>query len=302
MKFSRVMRWACVLLMAGMASVHAQEVKIMSYNIRFGTAEDGANAWKNRSAMMIDQIRRQDPDTLGLQEALRFQIDEIRKALPQYGEVGIGRDGGDKDEYSCILYNTNKFEVVDSGTFWLSRTPEKHSLDWNAALVRICTWALLTEKETGMRFYHFNTHLDYRSAEARLNGVRLIAERIAARKPDIPVVLTGDFNAAEDSPPVKYVKGTLEVDDGSKTPVILVDAFRVLHPDEKVVGTSNRFVGDKSGAKIDYILVQPETRVLSADIDFSMPDGRCISDHFPVTATVAFHNDGEPAPDDSGQE
>ncbi len=264
-------------------AVAALDVKVMTYNVRYGTAGDGANGWNSRRPLMIDQLRRQAPDTLGLQEALRFQIDDIRKALPQYGEIGIGRDGGTNGEYSCILYDTRKLDVLESGTFWLSNTPEKRSQDWGSACVRICTWALLADKTTGKPFYHYNTHLDHQSAEARLNGIKLIADRIAKRKPDAPFVLTGDFNAGEACPPLRYLTGV-------ESPVVLADSFRILHADAAEVGTFNRFQGDKSGAKIDYILVSPETKVLSADIDYSMPDGRCISDHFAVSATVCLQS------------
>lgn len=280
------------MLLIGMAClgfcalpVRALEVKVMTYNIRYGSADDGANAWIFRRKLMIDQIRRQAPGTLGLQEALRFQIDDLRKGLPQYGEVGIGRDGGTKGEYSCILYDTRKYKVLDSGTFWLSNTPEKISRDWNSGCRRICTWALLADKKTGQTFYHYNTHLDNASAEARLKGVQLIAKRIAAGKTGVPFVLTGDFNSTENSPPLKYLKGE---SDHSKSPVVMVDSFRVLHPKAQEVGTFNGFKGNKSGAKIDYILVAPKTKVLAASIDYSMPDGRCISDHFPVTASLRF--------------
>lgn len=274
---------AVAILFMVNAMARAHDVKVMTYNIRYGSAGDGENAWNNRRELMIDQLRQAGADTIGLQEALRFQIDEIRKALPQYGEVGIGRDGGKKGEYSCILYDARKFEVLDSGTFWLSETPEIRSQDWSSACARICTWALLKSRETGETFSHYNTHLDHQSAEARLKGVQLIAQRIATRKREVPFVLTGDFNSAEDSPPLLYLKG----EQGA---VRVVDTFRVMHPDAKEVGTFNRFQGDKSGAKIDYILVSPETKVLAAEIDFTMPDGRCISDHFAVTATIRFQS------------
>ena len=264
------------VLFIGAVSATALEVKVMTYNIRYGTAGDGANDWNSRRELLIGQLSQSGAGTVGLQEALRFQIDEIRKALPQYGEIGIGREGGSKGEYSCILYDTRRFEVKDSGTFWLSETPEKCSKGWGAACLRICTWALLADKQTGETFYHFNTHLDHQSAEARLNGVRLIAQQIAARKAKAPYVLTGDFNAAENSPPLSFLKETK------------VDTYRILHPDATEVGTFNGFNGNKSGAKIDYILTAPETTVLAASIDFSMPDGQCISDHFPVTATLRF--------------
>lgn len=277
----KFMLWlSCVLLALGCINAQALDVKVMSYNIRYGTAGDGANDWNSRRELLIGQLRQQGADTIGMQEALRFQIDEIREALPHYGEVGIGRDGGEKGEYSCILYDTRKFNVLDSGTFWLSESPDKRSQDWGSACVRICTWALLGDKKTGETFYHYNTHLDHRSAEARLNGVRLIAKRIASGKPDVPFVLSGDFNAAEHSPPLEYLKG-----DAWGTSV---DTFRVLYPDATEVGTFNRFKGKKSGAKIDYIMAARETKVLEAGIDFSMPEGQCISDHFAVTATLRF--------------
>ena len=274
-----------VLLVLTVASAQAQDVRVMSYNIRYGTADDGDNSWSNRRELMIDQLRQQSPGVLGLQEALRFQIDEIRSALPQYGEVGIGRDGETAGEYSCILYDEREYDLLESGTFWLSDTPEKRSQDWGSACVRICTWARLEDRETGMTFYHYNTHLDHQSAEARLNGVRLITKRIAERKPGAPFVLTGDFNAAENSPPLQYLKGE---NDGAKTPVPMVDTFRGLHSNAEEVGTFNSFRGEKSGAKIDYIMVAPGTKVLAADIDFFQPEGRCVSDHFAVTASIRF--------------
>ena len=272
--------WLLVVLVvvwAGASS--ALTVNVMTYNIRYGTADDGENAWPNRRELLMEQLREGAADTIGLQEALRFQIDEIRAALPQYGEVGIGRDGGIKGEYSCILYNTNRFEVIESGTFWLSETPETRSQDWGSACVRICTWALLADRESGAPFYHFNTHFDHQSTEARLKGMQLIIERIAGRDPSAPFVLTGDFNAGEDSPPLLTAKNG---------PLPMVDTFRVLHPRQTQVGTFNRFSGDAGGAKIDYILTTPDVKVRAAEIDQSMPDGRCISDHFPVTAVLRF--------------
>lgn len=274
------------MLALGCINAQALDVDVMSYNIRYGTAGDGANDWNSRRELLVEQLRRHNADTIGLQEALRFQIDEIRDALPQYGEIGIGREGGEKGEYSCILYNRQKLDVLDSGTFWLSETPGKKSQDWGAACIRICTWALLADKKTGESFYHYNAHLDHRSAEARLKSVRLIAHRIADGIPIVPFVLTGDFNASEKSSPLNYLKGNGDDSKGGQTPVAMVDTFRVLHPHDTEVGTFNRFKGDKSGAKIDYIMVVPETEVLEAGIDFSMSDGRCISDHFPVTATL----------------
>ena len=281
MTFTNWIRSMALCLFACTASARALEVETASYNIRYGTAGDGINDWKSRKELLINQLREYHADTIGLQEALRFQIDEIRAALPHLGEVGIGREGGTKGEYSCILYDTRRFTVLNSGTFWLSKTPEKCSKDWDSACLRICTWALFSDLKTGETFYHFNTHLDHQSAEARLNSVQLIAQRIVERSPQAPFILSGDFNAAESSPSLSYL--TKE-----NSPVKMVDTFRTLHPDSTQVGTFNRFKADTSGAKIDYILTEPGIRVEGAKIDFSMPNGRCISDHFPVRATLHF--------------
>jgi endonuclease/exonuclease/phosphatase family metal-dependent hydrolase len=166
MRLYRQVGILCAALFFAACSVYALDVKVMNYNIRYGTADDGDNSWTNRSEFLVAQLREQKPQVIGMQEALRFQIDEIRKALPYYDEVGIGRDGGEKGEYSCILYDTRHFALTDSGTFWLSETPGKRSQDWDSACVRICTWALLEDKETGEAFYHFNTHLDHQSNSA----------------------------------------------------------------------------------------------------------------------------------------
>lgn len=261
-----------------------QNVTVMSFNIRYGSAKDGENRWDNRKEQVAELIRQQGPDTVGLQEALRYQIDAIRERLPEYGEVGVGREGGTQGEYSAILYRTGRFDVAASGTFWLSDTPDVPSNTWGAACIRIATWARLVDKQTGRAFFHFNTHLDHVSQSARQKSVRLIASRIASRTPLDPFVLTGDFNAGEDNPAITYLNGAGESAD--RTPVAVVDAFRVLHPDAKEVGTFNGFRGQTDGAKIDFIFVDASTRVLEASIIRTSENGRYPSDHFPVSATL----------------
>lgn len=273
--------FACALMACCAMAV---EVDVMSFNIRYGTAKDGDNHWNLRKGLVFDVIRDKAPDVIGLQEALRFQIDEIRKALPVYGEIGEGREGGEKGEYSSILYNLNRFELSDSGTFWLSDTPERPSNHWGNTCIRVCTWARLVDKKTKQGFYMFNTHLDHESQKARELGSRLIAQRIKARKQNEPFVLTGDFNASEDNPAILFLKRGDPTD--TEKPLLMVDTFRQLHPDEKVVGTFHSFKGTRTNAKIDYIFVLPGTEVISAEIIHS-PEGKpCPSDHFPVTAKL----------------
>lgn len=257
-------------------------VDVLSFNIRYGTADDGINAWPHRKEMVYDAIRRQDSDFVGLQEALRFQIDAIREALPEYDEVGVGRDDGkEKGEYSAILYKPERWQVADSGTFWLSDTPEAPgSTSWGNEITRIATWARFVEKKTGRAVWLFNTHFDHISQYSREKSAELLASRIADRDPDDPVIVTGDFNAGEDNPVIQFLK--------NRSPVDLVDTFRVLHPDADAVGTGGGFEGRRDGPKIDYVFVEPDVRVGQAGIIRDNRDGRYPSDHFPVYAEIAL--------------
>ncbi len=266
------------------------ELRIMSYNIRYGSANDGENHWKNRREMVSDVIRNHPSDVVGLQEALRFQMDEIRKDLPVYGEIGVAReDGNNEGEYSSVLYRTDRFGVGESGTFWFSDTPEvAGSNTWGNACVRICSWARLIETKTGKAFYIYNLHLDHVSQPSREKSAILLAKRIKNRRYKDPFVVTGDFNTGENNPVVTYLKGEIAIEspDGrkAKTPVRMVDTFRVLHPDVKDVRTAHGFRGTRRGNKIDYVFVPPGAKVLEAQILYDNVDGRYPSDHYPVDA------------------
>jgi len=262
------------------------DIDVMSFNIRYGTAEDGENNWNNRKGLVYDVIRQYSPDIIGLQEALRFQIDEIKKNIPGYKEIGEAREGGEQGEYSAILYCTEQFSVNKSGTFWLSNTPHLPSRHWGNACIRICTWGRFIDKHSGSAFYVYNTHLDHESQSSREKSVRLIVKRIQHRKRANPFILTGDFNAGELNPAIKYL--TTKGNRGNTSPIIMVDAFRALYPDEGKVGTFNGFQGVKRGKKIDYIFVASKTKVLSASIVRMEQEGTYPSDHFPVVAKVRF--------------
>ncbi len=267
-------------------SLEHLDVKVMSFNIRYGTAEDGENHWKKRKTLVYDVIRQYSPDIIGLQEALRFQIDEIKNNIPGYEEIGQGREGGEEGEYSAILYRTEQLRVVESGTFWLSDTPEVPSKHWGNACFRICTWGYFIDRQTGSALYLYNTHLDHQSQPSREKSVKLIAERIHTRQYGDPVILTGDFNAGEQNPAIIYL--TTDKSEKHVTSVLMKDTYRVMYPDAEDVGTFNAFKGKKTGEKIDYIFVEPEIRVLSADIIRMDKDGQYPSDHFPVIAEIRF--------------
>lgn len=257
--------------------------KVLSFNIRYGTARDGENAWEHRTELVFDVIRRGDYDFLGLQEALRYQIDAIHDGVPGYEEIGVGRDDGkQKGEYSAILYRGDRWQCADHGTFWLSDTPpEPGSRSWGNQIPRIVTWGRFVDRDTGCPVYVFNTHFDHQSQPSREKSAELLAQRIAQRETKAPVIVTGDFNAAEDNPAIMHLRGETE---GS--PIELVDSFRVLHPEAQEVGTFHGFRGGTGGGKIDYVFIEAETKVVAAEILHDNEDGRYPSDHYPVMAEL----------------
>lgn len=261
------------------------DVRVLTFNIRYGTAPDGPDAWTHRAQRVYDVIREQDADFVGLQEALRFQIDGIRGAVPGYGEVGVGReDGREGGEYSAILYSTDRWRVADSDTFWLSDTPNvPGSKSWGNEITRIVTWARFIEKDSGRAVRVYNTHFDHQSQPSRMKSAQLLAEHIAEREPRDPVIVTGDFNSGEDNPAILYLKS-----ENGRSPVRLVDTFRVLHPDATSVGTFGEFLGHRNGPKIDYIFAEPGMRVRAAGIIHESNDGRYPSDHYPVYAEIVL--------------
>jgi len=260
-------------------------VAVMTFNLRYGTADDGENSWRYRREFVFDVIREADPDIIGTQEALAFQLDELRDALPDYAKVGVGRDDGlISGEFSAILYRAVDFDVLENGTFWFSATPDVPSIAgyWGAALPRICSWARFKEKETGRAFYVFNVHFSSRSREAREKSAELLSDRILAREHEDPVIVTGDFNAGEASIAMSTLIGSGE----STSAVGLKDSFRVLYPDAGDVGTFNGFRGLTTGEKIDAVLISGGWDVMAAAILRTSRSGKYPSDHFPVFASL----------------
>lgn len=254
-----------------------EPIAVMSFNIRYGTAKDGENEWTRRRTMLFDLVREQDADLVGLQEALDFQVDEITAAVPGYATIGVGRDdGGARGEFAAILFRKNRFRVAEAGTFWFSDTPAvPGSKSWGNNITRICTWARLIDRD-GRGFVVYNVHLDHQSQPSRERSTLLLRQRIDARSfAAEPVVVTGDFNVGEKNPALATLVGPF------------VDTYRVVRPQETTVGTFTGFkFGNVDGEKIDYILVQPGTEVMHADIVRFTREQRYPSDHFPVVARV----------------
>jgi endonuclease/exonuclease/phosphatase family metal-dependent hydrolase len=280
----------CLSLSAQAPARPASEpIDVMTFNIRLGTANDGEDHWTRRRDMVFDLLRTQNADLVGLQEAFRFQIEEILAAVPGYGVVGVGRDDGRAGgETSAILFKTSRFHVAESGTFWFSDTPDTPGTrTWGNRYNRVSSWARFVDRD-GSAFWHYNLHLDHESQPSREKSVELLLTRVRARSfTSEPVVVTGDFNVGEDNPALHALVGGPGAPAGTLR--AFVDTFRVLHPDVTEVGTFTAFkFGETKGAKIDYVLVQPGTQVLAAGILRTSRGGRYPSDHFPVTARIAW--------------
>ncbi|OHB54431.1 MAG: hypothetical protein A2173_06745 [Planctomycetes bacterium RBG_13_44_8b] len=277
-----------------MSAKDQPELKVFSFNIRYGTADDGESSWQHRKQIVFDLLRNHHPDVVGLQEALHFQINEICNELPQYSYLGAGRDDGKiKGEFCAILYLKERLDVNESDTFWLSGTPEvPGSITWGNACTRICTWARFVDKSNHQPFYLYNLHLDHVSQFSREKSAILLTQRIQNRRYPDPVIVTGDFNAGEDNPIVLYMKCQATLAGSNNLPVEnpapMVDTFRVVQPRATEVGTFHAFSGRRTGEKIDYILTIRGVKVLNADILRDNVNGRYPSDHFPITATMSF--------------
>jgi endonuclease/exonuclease/phosphatase family metal-dependent hydrolase len=261
----------------------AAPLRVMSFNIRYGTAGDGENRWEKRRDFLVETIRRFDPDLLGTQETLAFQADFLSAQLPGYTRVGVGRDDGkDKGEQAAIFFKSARFEKVASGHFWLSETTEQPgSRSWDAAITRMVTWAKLRDRQCDRVFLWLNTHWDHQGPQARLESAKLMRRWLAERDARGPVIITGDFNSTEDSPPYRLLLGAAE--DALK----LTDCYRQVHPARQPdEATFHAFTGKRDGSRIDWILCSPQFTPLEAAMDRSNRDGRYPSDHFPVTAIL----------------
>lgn len=264
----------------GVADAQAP-LRTMTFNIRYGTANDGAHSWPNRRAHVIDVIRDHAPHVLGVQEALRGQLDELAAALPRHREIGVGRDDGrTAGEYAALYVDSVRFEVIGHGTFWFSDTPAvAGSMTWGNRIPRICTWARLVDRATRDTLRVYNLHWDHESQPSRQKAAGQLLDRLTSDGSATDrVVVLGDFNADEGNPAYRTV-----VTDSR---LALRDAFRAVLRDARVVGTFNGFRGDSTGGMIDHVLAGAGWRVLAAGIDRRRYGTLWPSDHFPVWAVL----------------
>ena len=252
-----------------------QELSIMSFNIRYDNPNDGINSWTDhdRKKIALSVIKKYHPDILGIQEALYNQVTDISSFLKDYDWIGVGRDDGKlKGEFAPIFYNKTLFKVVDWGYFWLSETPEKPSLGWDARCCnRIATWAHLKGAKDVVVF---NTHFDHEGTLAQEESSKLLLKKIAEIAQEIPVIVTGDLNVTPNSKPVSLLKSQL------------TDTYIKTNPEGTFNGFNDTLLLDK---RIDYILTNKHFKTLAFTIINDKVNARFPSDHFPVMALLTIN-------------
>ena len=263
------------LLGAVLASCGPQpSLKVMSFNVRTSVKDDGTNSWEFRKPATPAMLNEEKPDIFGVQEAQADQLAYIASECPDYIPFGEGRDGGEEGEHAAIFYNRNILELVDGGTWWLSETPDTVSRGWDAKYPRTATWGLMKDLRNGKQFYFVNTHLDHKGAQARKNGLKLIVEKTRGMNPEIPLILTGDFN----------------VEPGDEC---LEDLDREMQSARAVA----KITSDKpscnhyktSTEMIDYIYFIGFEKADKFDVlDKEYAGVPYISDHYPIVATLIY--------------
>lgn len=241
-------------------------LKLMTFNVRYGLANDGANSWPLRRHLVAQTIIEQDADIIGLQEVQPYQLIELLEEIEGYDAVGVPRGTTTSDDEACTILYKHPLRLLSSETFWLSETPdEPGSQSWETACTRICTVAAFD----GLTVY--NTHLDHVSQEARVNGLKLISTRISG-----PSAVMGDFNASESNETHAALSG-------------MAETYRKVHPDGPEVSSFHGWQPEiLAGEKIDYIYVTHDVEILDADVLQQTFNGRAASDHFAVTASIAL--------------
>ncbi|MFB6457503.1 endonuclease/exonuclease/phosphatase family protein [Chitinophaga sp. Hz27] len=274
---------SCLLsLFAG--SLLAQiPLHVMTFNIRMNTPDDSLNAWPYRKDKVAATVQFYDVSTLGVQEALYEQMQDLHQLLPGYKSIGVGRDDGKKGgEFSAIFYDTTRLQALDQQTFWLSETPAvAGKKGWDAACNRVVTWAKFKDKKSGKIFYHFNTHFDHMGKVARRESARLLLQQVKHIAGISPAIITGDFNATPDDEPIRIVTNVSD-------PLHLTDSKELSKaPHFGPVGTFNGWhIGEMEPAPIDYIFLKGNINVLKHATISESWGGRYASDHFSVLAEL----------------
>lgn len=255
-------------------------LNIATYNLRMDTPNDGLDAWEHRKENVNGLIRFHDFDIVGTQEGFHHQLLDI-VAANDYAYIGVGRDDGiNQGEHSAIVYKKERFEVLDSGNFWLSETPETPSYGWDAQIRRICSWAKFRDMQANKEFFFFSVHYDHQAREARRNSSVLMMSKIKEIAGDMPTFCVGDFNATPDDEPIEIIYNAN----------ILNDAYLITQAEPYgTVGTFNAFKLDAPMKnRIDYIWVSKQITIEKYGVLNDVHYGHFPSDHFPVMVKAAF--------------
>lgn len=270
-----------LLLVVLSLNAFSQQMNVMTYNIRYNNPGDGENAWPNRKELVCQLLQFHEPDVFGLQEAMIDQLHDIATILPQYSWVGVGRvDGKEEGEFSPVFFNSEKYELIDSGNFWLAKDCTKPNFGWDAACIRVCTWALLSVKQSKQKFMLFNTHFDHVGEVAREESAKLILEKIKEINPKKrPIILTGDLNLFDDTTPIKTIKTEL------------LDSKEI--SEQKPYGPEGTFNGfnfnNPLERRIDYIFVNDQVKVKKYAVLSDSKNLHYPSDHLPVFIEIELN-------------
>lgn len=271
-----------MLVLTSYAKKRDTQLTWATLNVRYDNPGDKGNRWKFRRERVCQFILERQIDVVGMQEVLHNQFLDLKRGLPGYEGVGVGRDDGRKaGEYAPLFYRKDRLEVLDSGTFWLSEHPDRPGRPgWDAACTRIATWAKFREKATGRIFMGVNTHFDHVGEEARRQSALLIISRIQEIVGDNPAVVTGDFNVTDNSE--AYI--TITTDS-----FVLKDAHKTAAQVSGVDYTWHNFarIPPKECVKIDFVFVTPSITVLSSEVPAEDPDA-LLSDHNPQVVQLQF--------------
>ena len=263
----------------GLTTVEGNDIhSVITYNIKYDDYSNGENSWDVRKVTLLDLVNTLSPDILGVQEALIHQVEFLASKMNDYKYVGVGReDAKRKGEYCAIFFNEKKYKLLKNSTFWLSENPNEVSIGWDAALERICTYALLKTINGGNKIWVFNTHFDHVGNIAREESARLLLEKIKMLNiQEEPVLVMGDFNAPEKSNVIDILRQGLK------------DTMRDTDIEHKgPVGTFNNFLNNQEIVKrIDYIFSKAFQTISHQHVDKKLDNGNHISDHLPVFVKV----------------
>lgn len=268
-------------LMMLLISAEAQQLKVATYNLRYDNPKDTGNLWKDRAPIVASLIRYHDFDIFGTQEGLKNQLDDIINILPQYTRYGVGRnDGIDKGEHSAIFYKKDVFELLKKGDFWLSETPDKPSMGWDATCCnRICSWVYLQHKKSKKKFYVFNAHYDHQGVQARKESSKLILRKIKQIAGNEPVIITGDLNSAHTS------EAYLTIANSG----LFKDTYRQVKYPYANNASHNGFGSTKDRKDIiDHIFTTRHFTTQKWGLLTDTYHGKYPSDHFPVLADLVL--------------